>query len=669
MDRKRYLDELRVDIPEDMLAPELDVKQNDQGDTYETTLEGINDLIKNLTTSLDVCDKKARDVDQDPTQEHDDNYEPISNPDAWWDVGVRHVFDWLRESFHRKLCYESKTIIERANITFFSWKEYTGKITLDAASCSLTMMLKPWTAPNILFTEEVCYPQGVSERKEDANVELCTLSRTAERIVQQFENDACDCTSSNPALSEVLNGCANAMKTLLALRDKEQEYVKTYRRDTRYNAVIAVNAIAIVQKWVFSRSIEKTKAVVDCYLQYSDQIRASFMDPIKKLMNQKDQFRGLWEQVKYRYDRFLKTKGLKNQDESAADAMDIICSFSNVEDFGIDNIKLMKNYVMHMKRLAYSNTVGKRIKRRRANGTLEEDTSSASRVSESVDGHQGNNPVKELHHMYEKQKAQLTEINKQISKLKAETEYELSEKKIKQIQELEEKRKSIVKSTHSNASILKNYSDCDLDEHNRWLEALERLEDRLETAIQEWGKIYGQKFRREAQLEEEIKNTLQSIMANTYKTCERDYDHMKAMWHEKQTRTDKTKDEELRKISMERYVANEWLCSFEGKLVYYCNSANDYVKSISEFRAVHSMLAAMKDNYARIQEFEEAFDDMVQLWKLVYNFDCGNTDACEEVVGDREENQNREDESDESDGSTPMHDPSHREQESECDCE
>jgi hypothetical protein len=544
-----------------------------------------------------------------------------------------------------RMSHHAKELIEKSGVTFFTWKEYGGKVTMDAAACSLALMLKPWTPPDRMATDESCPPVGIQERKEDAQSEVDTLLSTAERIIKQFEKDSCNTSSSNAPLSEILGGCANAMKTLLLLQKKEHEYMKEYRNDVRYFAVVAVNAVTIVQKWIYDQSLCKLKKALQYYRNYSDQIQTSFSDPMARLSSQKDKFRTLWEQVKSKYDTFLASQGLKEKDESAVDAMDVLFFSQNGDEFGIDSVKLMKNYVKHMKRIAYSNVVGKRP-RKRSSSVKHKTTTLRELMDNECYGREDDkeseieqNPVKELHTLYEKKKVELDVLNREIKTLKEKNGRSLSGADIKKIEELEEKRKQIIKSAESSIKILKNYSEYPMDDHNKWLDALEKLEENLEKAVSEWGKIYGQKYRREAQLEEEIRSYLQAIMDSTYHSYDKDIGRVMAMWNDKQTKADKMKDEDIRQISMERYVAQEWLQSYERKLVYYSNNSSSHIKSISEFKAVCSMIGSSREFVFKICDFEDAYDDMVHLWKVAYDVGVSESNEKEEEEEDGEADQ------------------------------
>jgi hypothetical protein len=643
--------ELQIDIPRGGSGPDLEFSDPNQDQCFETSLGGINDLIQNLTSSLQVCEKKSRaygssavpSVKEMSSRYGSHEVDPTVAPENWWDSGIKYVFEWIREIWMERVACAAKEQIDRSGITFFTWKEYTGKVTMDAAAYSLAMMLKKWTPADRLVTDESCPPVGVEDRKEDAQTEVKSLVSTAERIIKQFEKDSLVHSASNPPLSEILAGCANAMRTLLMLQQKECEYLAEHRKDVRYFAVVAVNAVTIVQKWIFDQSLCKLKKALQYYRTYNDQIKTSFSDPMRRLTAQRDKFRTLWEQVKSNYDAFLASQGLKDRDESAVDAMDVLFFSQNGDEFGIESVKLMKNYVKHMRRLAYSNVVGKRPRRRPSAvkhrpSTLRELIDSECGDKGDDDAEEGSqNPVKELHTLYEKKKTELDALNREIKTLKEKCGDSPDPSQIQKIEALEDKRKKIVKSAESSIKILKNYSEYPMDDHNKWLDALEKLEDNLERAVSEWGKIYRQKYRREAQLEEEIRSYLHAIMDSTYHSYDRDTGRVMSMWHDKQSKADKTKDEDVRQICMERYVAQEWLQNYERKLVYYSNNSSSYIKSISEFKAVHSMIATSRETVYKICDFEDAYDDLVHLWKVAYEVGQCDGDVTDDYVDCAEE--------------------------------
>ena len=687
--------ELDVHIPSataSACANRLDVQDKSTGECFETNIEDINDIIKSLSQNLSICDRKfnrestlsnpSTDTDSHHTQScktynkrsntagntssnsstHHSNcanqIDPVVFPEVWWDTGIKYVFEWLRQIFLERISVTSNKLLQEGKIYFVCWRPYDTKVTKEAVSSSLALLLKPWTSSEKLVSNQETLskneyiPTGIQQRQEEGAKELQLLMESANRVIKTIQSESAKYTQVNPPLSEILSSCSHCMKVSLSLDQKHQFISSDYRTETRYNAIVTAKAIAIIQKWILERSIELVCKRIRQYQFYQSEIETQFNKPIQLVQEQRDKFTLAWDHIRNRYDQFIKAKGLKQKDEGSSLAMDVLFQSNRGGEFSIDSIKLFKNYIHHIKNLVYSNgdidllinkstEFKKKIMatsqscglgdNREPSSTLCGEPIMASMITDSfLSNHikgkyqptESANPVKELRGIYDRRKRELSEINRELNYLRSKFPEELTPSDLEKIESLQERRKQVAQFAETSISLLRDYStledhSVEVEDHNRWIISLDQLESSLEQCIKEWSIVYGKKFNKQAQLEEEIKQSVCAIIRNTYCSFDRDTNQTLYQWNCKQQQTDKNRDMHTRQLCMERHIAQEWLSGFERKLIHFNNPL--FGRLISEFKAIHEMIVVVSENLFKLYEFIECFQDLIYLWKMVYS--------------------------------------------------
>lgn len=568
---------------------------------------GLQEEARPVTTTS----KSARMGSRDP------EIDPLRSPDAWWSAGVRYAFDWLRECFLERLSSSANALLRDAGLTFFRWRDYDDRVTLDASSCSLALMLKPWLPVEGALTMRTdgasheepsgASPVGIAARREEATNEARMLQQSLRQLLAGLESDARKHEKSNIPLAEVLRGAANAMRTLVTVADKERDSTLALYLETMRHSVVAARAMALTQKWLYDRARERLKRRVDLYARYRDSVDGEFMRPSLRTQEQQSRFRLLWSEVRDAYARFLRQQGLEDVDPAATEALEVTAAGMQEEDFTPSTVNLLRQYIHHMKRLAHANVM----------------TTSATAEGNFADGAARDaNPVRRLYVLLEKKKRELSDLNEDLTRttdllrqggLTSEQRQSLEERAA----DLQTRRREIARLAENSVRVLRRYVEYPQDGHNRWLQMLDRLETNLEGASREWSRVRAAKERRRVQLEEEVKSSLESLEKNVYRAYDRDAQRLLGRWNAKQRLLEKRREQDAKQLAMEKYVANEWLSTFERKLVYFGGEAV-YPRKIGEFRSLFSMASGAQEAVDRIDRFEQAYRHLLPLWRLVF---------------------------------------------------
>jgi hypothetical protein len=260
-----------------------------------------------------------------------DDAEPWTAPGEWWDAGVRCVFEWLREAFAAALDRDVCLALRRCGVTrFFEWPPVSDAQASGggaSAACSLTLMLRPWTPADRPAEAERGRgggPSGIGGRRRDAESELAALTASAEQVVSRVEALGDGLANRHAALSEAVRGCAACLRTLLRLAHDESHVLRTHGAATREAAVIATRAVAIAQKWIFARAVERVARTAARYESMDATVRADFDRAEACVRGQRLRFLSLWRDLKARYDAFLAAAGLDGADPAAAQAMEAL---------------------------------------------------------------------------------------------------------------------------------------------------------------------------------------------------------------------------------------------------------------------------------------------------------------------------------------------------------
>lgn len=590
-----------VSIPELFPGPTLTIEHARNDRSVEVTKDELDKRIEDLRRSLEMCDRKFETVMSESTSTAEGNdalhrnnsngmslksqyrpmiateVDPVQSPELWWDEVVRHCYEWIRQVFLARIHEKAQEILRP--ISFFSWRPYDGKVAQEAAAYSLVLALEPWSTGSISecnLDHSVC-PKGIKEREDDLCCELAAFVSSAQGVMDKLQCESSLRIRTDPSLSELLKTAASAMAILAQLRNSESNLYSVYRQRTRHGAIVAIRAVVLVQEWLEESIIGAIKKIVVLYSEHAEAMRRSFLEPMHRLAEQRERFKDLWRQVKEGYDQFLTQQGIDVRDEASAIAVEAMC---NDKDFSIDTVKIMKNYVLQIKKLAYSNIVG------------------------GVFTPEGDNPIRQLHLSYEKDKQELETIERELrSKGPCEA--------------LQKRQKDLSQSIDGNFKVLKNYSNCPVDEHNRWLGILKQLESDLERATIEWSGVQGRKFRRESLLEEEVKRALEEVMLSAYHTHEVDVARVLSIWNDKQHGIETLRKSDINQAARERYIADDWLSNCDRRLVHY---ANNYSRFLAEFRASQGMIMGSTEALNRLKEFVSAYNDALKLWKISFNY-------------------------------------------------
>lgn len=161
--------------------------------------------------------------------------------------------------------------------------------------------------------------------------------------------------------------------------------------------------------------------------------------------------------------------------------------------------------------------------------------------------------------------------------------------------------------------------------HGAWMHAIDRMQQALDAARQAWRKADRARTIRDTVVEEETRACLDKLASNIRHAYESDVGCVLAQWNQRQHDIERQRTESLRQSGIERRVAEEWMVTFERKMVYYNDDSAcaDAIVAVGEFRQAASHLASARDLYLRLIEFSDAYRDLVYVWGLAYRTDYG----------------------------------------------
>lgn len=587
----------QISIPKSSDAVQFKVN-NDQVDSFHVGLNEVNDILKKMNVSLGMKDsmdggyalpKESACV---ATNSSSLLYDPLTNCSAWWTMATRYIQDWLKEVWLEKMSHVCNGIVVNvADIDWYSWRAYTTQSTMYTATFSLDAMLKPWIESNASSEKDTFTPVGIEQRKEDAILEVSAFMRTGQGIVESLRLEASSQHQQNPPLANTLLTIADIMIVLLSLQDKQYQYIKNYKNDSRYYCIVAINALVIVQNYLYQQSIVKLESLTQQYSELKTILDGEYKTSFETIEDQRKSFQYLWEQVKTKYDEFLEKNTLQSKDQCAIDAMNVLFSSAKEYDpFGIETIKLMKKYIGHMKKLFYPKTIERNIPYTLPSLETKEEPLAKLLALRTVTLHD----LEETNNVASKEMEESSKVATALKKVQLEKCLVSAEKAIN------------------------NYTDDPSNEHNKWFDTLCLLENNLEKAMEQWAKTISSKERKQSQLVEEIRKHLQILEGATYVRHTQDFNEIVRAKLDKQTTRDKSKEEDCRQIAMEKHVAENRLYECERKLAQYTDCPSIYRKSIQEFKSIVPLIQTSKINLYNLVEFSDAYNDLIHLWNIVY---------------------------------------------------
>ena len=298
-----------------------------QGDAYETNLSNIDEMIKDMREDL-----KSNRGDHVATSVEEDTGETIPSPQPWWDMGSRCAFEWVKESFLCILSERARGLLRQEGIHFFQWRGYDSKVTLDASRCSMASMLKPWTPSK---HGNVPQPLGITQLREDTRNEAGIMKRAMENLILKFDTES--------SRSESLATISNSVRVLLDTRARKGSATMEYRRSSRKRSIMVVSVAIVVSRWWMGRCLDKLLDLISCYVTLRDRMDTYFFHPIRRMEEEKENFRSMWNNIKDSYDAFLCSKDLIPLRGELPRYLDILTNED--VDFEMDFVRLLRDYI------------------------------------------------------------------------------------------------------------------------------------------------------------------------------------------------------------------------------------------------------------------------------------------------------------------------------------
>lgn len=557
-------DEVVVLTIGDDAANEATVVAAPQEDVIDTTLSGLDVVVRDLTTSMRDTAKAGGTRDGAASAAVAPDFaafartlEPKSESAAsedvaseWFARGMRFAFDWAQEVFADSVAARAAEALAGGVLRFATWPRYERELAMNAAAVSFVGVLQPR-----------CDERRVAALRSERTEAERDASRLRQKIEDATTKLSTRAPSSPAALGEILGGLARTMRAGAAALHAAIEARRSALAERCKSGVLFMETATLVHAWIVRFVQQKIAARAQAYAQQRARLAQQTEQPSGELDAQLDKLRAVWGQLHAGYRAFLAHCGVAERDSAACLAMSML--FSHESD-----------------RLGPTGAAA------------------GSRAGEKAPGGGDRPDAAFLRGCIEHVRATLADDGDAVlRRLRARVSKDAGDTAAKRQLEQYEARGGPAR---------------------QWLSLL----DRLDAASQEWSaaweRTHGAQLRALAVLDDEARASVSQLVDQTYASYARYMGEIGAEWTARNDAAERACATAEQKALAERKLAESWLDHYDRQLVYQADERRT-LQTTHEYRTALTLLGQVLQRQLRADEALAAQQALAQAWSLVYS--------------------------------------------------
>jgi len=152
--------------------------------------------------------------------------------------------------------------------------------------------------------------------------------------------------------------------------------------------------------------------------------------------------------------------------------------------------------------------------------------------------------------------------------------------------------------------------------------ALRRSVSALSAAVaraqRAWREVAMRRTLADTFLEQQTAACLREIRRDTELWYDRDVNRVCTAWNDMQYGTERRHDDDVKAAAAEARLVLDLLADMERKMVHFSDSGAQHVRAMRDFKDLAELVRRSRENLARIEEFHDAYEDLVFLWRCAY---------------------------------------------------